>query len=343
MFENVINWSKSNYLLPWRTKRTLYKTLVSEMMLQQTTVSTVINHFERFLKVFPDISSLAAASEEKLLQEWKGLGYYRRAKNLRKIALVIEEKYSGKIPSTYEELIQIDGIGPYTASALLGIGMDKEYLAIDANLERVLARLFQIDEIKGPKLQKKITDLFKTKEIIKERNLSFRSLNEALMDVGRNLCQAKRVSCAICPLNQSCLSYKNHHPLEYPKILVTKAKDSHELELLRVIVKSGEKILCYQKNSNEWLSGQWEVPTFIIKSSDKKIEQYPYIKKTFKDLPSFTTAITKYKIKNHVLVLNQRSWKEFDFERECSWKEVDTYRSNLSTSSDKALKKVKIL
>lgn len=118
MFKKLIQWSTKDFSeLPWRKKRTLYRTLVSEIMLQQTTVSTVINHFERFLREYPDIKSLAASTEDQIVMSWKGLGYYRRARNLRKAAIDIQKNHGGRIPTSYELLLEINGIGPYTASA----------------------------------------------------------------------------------------------------------------------------------------------------------------------------------------------------------------------------------
>jgi A/G-specific adenine glycosylase len=157
----LIEWSKNEFSdLPWRKNRSLYRTLVSEIMLQQTTVGTVKNHYERFLKQFPTLSSLAEATEDELIVAWKGLGYYRRARNLKKIAETIHAEFNDEFPQDIETLKTISGIGPYTASAIVGIGMDKRALAVDANLERVIARLFNIKTEKGPKLQAAIGELF---------------------------------------------------------------------------------------------------------------------------------------------------------------------------------------
>ncbi len=160
-FKKLISWSREKHAdLPWRKKRSLYFTLVSEIMLQQTTVSTVKNHFANFIEKFPDLETLALSSEEEMLRAWKGLGYYRRAKNLRKAALDVLEFFEGQIPLTLEELKSIKGIGDYMANALLAIGEDQPALALDANLERVLSRLYGIKTPKGPLLHKKLQELF---------------------------------------------------------------------------------------------------------------------------------------------------------------------------------------
>ena len=194
----LIKWSCSHYgHLPWRQSRSLYSTLVSEIMLQQTTVGTVLNHYHRFLKRFPSIKSLAMACEEDVLIEWKGLGYYRRAKNLRKACIHLWENYRGQIPLDFEKLIAIPGIGEYTANALLAIGGNKKTIALDANLERVIARLYGIKEKKGPKLLKHIYALFDDDKIFSHdpQKVSFRHLNEALMDLGRTYCQSRKTRC----------------------------------------------------------------------------------------------------------------------------------------------------
>ena len=345
MWDQLLNWSAKEFgHLPWRHKRTLYRTLVSEIMLQQTTVATVLQHFERFLLRFPDLKTLALASEEELLVAWKGLGYYRRAKNLKKIAEKIAQDWKGEFPNGLDELQLIPGIGPYTANALVAIGMDQPALAVDANLERVLARIYGIKTAKGPRLQKQLAQLFIEKKIVKERHHSFRALNEALMDLGRTICQANRVSCEICPVKKNCQAFKLGSALSYPAGPVVDKKKTVEynLSLLRVVVKKGSKVLAYQKSEGEWLAGQWELPTFVISCDDKKMQQYLPLKTKLvtKDLPIVKTGITKYSITNHVLEINHTEWKEWSFARETSWRELGDANSNLSTASEKCLAKI---
>ena len=283
MWDSLIAWSQKEFThLPWRKRRTLYGTLVSEIMLQQTTVSTVLNHYERFLKEFPNLKSLAEASEDELLVAWKGLGYYRRAKNLKAIAKSVFENYGAEIPEDINVLMTIKGIGPYTANALVAIGLDKRGLAVDANLERVLSRYYGLKTTKGPKLQKQIQQLFLEQKICFEKNVSYRALNEALMDLGRTICQANRVACELCPLKKKCAAFKSESPLSYPFGGEEQKKNKSmdlSLKLLRVFVVKGDQILAYQKKKGEWLEGQWEVPTFVIETNDPKFKQYPVLKK----------------------------------------------------------------
>jgi A/G-specific adenine glycosylase len=345
MWSQLLTWSGREFgHLPWRKNRTLYRTLVSEIMLQQTTVATVLQHYERFLARFPDLPSLASASEEELLVAWKGLGYYRRAKNLKKIAEAIAHDWDGRFPELGEDLQMISGIGPYTSNALIAIGMDRPALAVDANLERVLARLYGLKTAKGPRLQKQILQLFLEHKIVPERHLSFRALNEALMDLGRTICQANRVACEICPMKKSCVAHKQGKALAFPVGGDAPAKKAveHELSLLRVIVGKPERLQAYQKVKGEWLEGQWELPTFVIETDDDKFKQYPALPKKIdvSELPTVKTGITKYSIVNYVLKLSAEEWKTWKFTRETTWRDGTSTESNLSTASLKCLKKI---
>ncbi len=339
--KKLINWSEKEFShLPWRNNRTLYRTLVSEIMLQQTTVATVKNHYERFLTVFPNLESLANSNDEELTVAWKGLGYYRRARNLKKIAQAIVHEHAGNFPMDLESLQKIPGIGPYTASAIVAIGMNKRALAVDANLERVISRLFGLKVLKGVKLQKTINELFLNQKIFSDHKTPPRALNEALMDLGRTYCQARKVSCELCFLKEECVAYKSGKPLLYPKVPKTQIeKEDHELHLLRFYIFKDSKILVYKKSENEWLSGQYEVPTYILKTTDPKLKQYPIFKgREHSPTAKFKTGITKYKINNLILEINEKELAKLKFDRPLEWREVSHSRSNFSTATIKGLK-----
>ena len=342
-FKKLISWSKKEFAyLPWRQERTLYRTLVSEIMLQQTTVATVQKHFDRFINRFPDLEDLARATEQELLVAWKGLGYYRRARNLKKIAEHILTNHRGDFPKNEVELRLIPGIGPYTAGAIMGIGMNERALAVDANLERVLSRLYGIKLEKGLKLQKKIAQLFLDKKILNEEKYSYRDMNEALMDLGRVYCQARKVSCELCPLSETCVAFSERKPFKYPLQNEQKSKieEDHTLCLLRLIIIKKDKLLTYKKNEDEWLSGQYEVPTLLIKSTDPKIKQYVQLKSeiTWSELKMFKTGITKYKIENYVSVMDFNQFKKIGFPRPVEWRDFTREGANLSTATIKALR-----
>lgn len=341
MFKKLLEWSKDAYIdLPWRRERTVYKTLVSEIMLQQTTVGTVQNHFERFLNIYPDVETLAATSEEEICVAWKGLGYYRRARNLRKAAIDIVENYNSKIPDNYDDLISITGVGEYTANAILSIGQNKSALSIDANIERVVSRIYGIQGKKGAKLQKLIKKKFEDGEFKEIQKCGGREINEALMDLGRIYCQARSVNCLGCPVKKKCVAGNSKNPLEYPEIPVKKIAKTYELDLLRIIVKEKDSILGYKKGEDQWLAGQIECPTFILSSEDKKLKQYPKLEKklSYKKLKKYKTAITKYKISNYILEMDQQEFKQ-SYEGKFRKYKL-TEKLNISTATSKALAKL---
>lgn len=343
LFSNLINWSNNQYsYLPWRKNRTLYKTLVSEIMLQQTTVGTVLNHFERFLTEYPTIQDLANTTEEQICISWKGLGYYRRARSLRSIAIQIVEEFSGEIPTSLDDLQSLKGIGPYTANAIVAIGANKKALAVDANLERVLARFYGINVEKGPKLQRRLWSDFTENKIMTEMSdLSARAINEAMMDLGRIICQARKASCALCPLAPKCQAKASGDPLLYPDAGPKKESEDFYIKLLRIVVKDKKKILVYQKDTTEWLSGQWELPSFILESNDKKLNQYPCIKikKNLENLPKIKTGITKYKITNYILRISLEEFEKMTKKSIISYEfKTNDEKLNMSTTTQKVLK-----
>lgn len=347
-FAELIRWSEDQYShLPWRKKRTLYGTLVSEIMLQQTTVGTVLNHFERFMSEYPSVESLAKASEEQVCISWKGLGYYRRARNLRNLAVQITEKYKGTIPTDLDSLMSLKGIGPYTANAVVAIGADKTGLAVDANLERVLARFYGVPVEKGAKLQQKLHSDFKAGLIVSEiDSLGPRRLNEAFMDLGRILCQARKASCALCPLKSDCAAFKSGKALAFPVEAAAREKgEDLFIRLLRVVVKEKKKILFYQKNEKEWLAGQWELPTFILETNDEKLKQYPRIKprRQFIEAEKIKTGITKYSIENHIVEMSMDEFEKLTSKIDIAYEfKTHNEKLNLSTTSIKALKKISV-
>ncbi len=345
-FAELVKWSNLQYAsLPWRKHRSLYTTLVSEIMLQQTTVGTVLNHFEKFLQSYPSIEHLAKASEEEVCISWKGLGYYRRARNLRNLAIQIVQNHQGKIPVESVVLLQLKGIGPYTANALVAIGANKRALAVDANLERVLARFFGYKDVKGIRLQKKISNDFNNKKILNDiEKIGPRKLNESLMDLGRVICQARKASCALCPLKGDCVAFSSGKPENFPTILNKKTSLEHTLKLLRVVVKEKNKILFYQKNHDEWLSGQWELPSFILETSDDSLKQYPKIEwnKKFTETHMIKTGITKYSIENQIVEMNLIEFKRLTKSIDIDYIfKIPNEKLNLSTASIKVLKRIK--
>ena len=206
--KKILHWYDNNKRpLPWRRKNTKkqheYFTLVSEFMLQQTQVKTVIPFFNRFVKKFPNIESLDRADESKVLKYWEGLGYYSRAKNLKKTATIIVTKYSGSVPKDIEKLKALPGIGEYTSRSILSIAHNQPYIPMDGNVERVLKRVFLLknkDQISKENLIKKKTFFSNSK-----RSSDYA---QAIMEIGALICKPLVPICTSCPLTIYCKAFK---------------------------------------------------------------------------------------------------------------------------------------
>ncbi|MDC1258344.1 A/G-specific adenine glycosylase [Pelagibacteraceae bacterium] len=208
--KKILYWYDNNKRsLPWRKKSSQinreYYTLVSEFMLQQTQVVTVIPYFNNFIKDIPNISSLAKINNNKLLKYWEGLGYYSRVKNLKKTAQILKKNFKGRLPSSIEELKLLPGIGEYTANAIMAIGFNKPFIPLDGNIERVIKRLLNL---------RLISEVSKENLISKKKILgtSVRASDyaQALMELGALICRPKNPLCDQCPLIKNCKSFKNN-------------------------------------------------------------------------------------------------------------------------------------
>ena len=206
---NILKWYDNNKRnLPWRkktsTKNREYFTLVSEFMLQQTQVKTVIPYFENFIKNFPNLKSLATANEQKILKNWEGLGYYSRARNLKKTAIKLLKDFNGSLPKNLEKLKSLPGIGEYTSRSILAIAHNKPYIPMDGNVERILKRIFLL------KTENQISkeNLIKKKSFF---NTSKRSSDyaQAIMEIGALVCKPAVPLCSLCPLVLNCKAYIN--------------------------------------------------------------------------------------------------------------------------------------
>ena len=204
----ILNWYDNNKRkLPWRkktsTKNREYFTLVSEFMLQQTQVKTVIPFFENFIKKFPNLKSLAKSSDQQILKNWEGLGYYSRARNLKKTAIKLLKDFKGQLPKDIEELKSLPGVGEYTSRSILAIAHNKPYIPMDGNVERVLKRVFllkTIEEISKENLNKK-----KSFFGFSKRSSDYA---QAIMEIGAIICKPSLPSCNYCPITKNCKAFK---------------------------------------------------------------------------------------------------------------------------------------
>ena len=204
----IIYWYDNNKrFLPWRKKLSKqnreYYTLVSEFMLQQTQVKTVIPYFIKFINKIPNITSLAKVKNETLMRHWQGLGYYSRARNLKKTAIKITKDYNGRLPCSVEELKELPGIGEYTSKAIMAIAFNKKIIPLDGNVERILKRVFYLrkeEEISKEYLNGKI-NFFGTSNRASD-------YAQAIMEIGALVCKPNNPLCAKCPISQNCISFK---------------------------------------------------------------------------------------------------------------------------------------
>ncbi len=252
----LLAWYRTNAReLPWRFTSDPYAILVSEVMLQQTRVDTVIPYYKRWIERFPSLILLAEASEDEVLRTWEGLGYYSRARNLHQAAKVILQDHEGKIPASAEALRQLPGIGAYTAAAVASIAFNQDELAVDANIRRVAARLFDLPHPLGsPGL-----DTAARSSLLEHLPAgSAGDFNQALMELGACICLPHQPNCGSCPVQFFCLAYRNGRTAERP-VKPGKPAVPHYQVTAAVIWQDGQVLLA-KRPANGLLGGMWEFP-----------------------------------------------------------------------------------
>jgi len=252
----LLTWyARQGRKLPWRGSLNPYAVWVSEIMLQQTRVETVIPYFERWMEHFPGIADLAAASEQDVLSVWEGLGYYSRARNLHKAALIVMEVYAGELPGDLLELRSLPGIGRYTVGAIASMAFGQDVATLDANIRRILARVFDVaqsaDSAPGEDILWNLADTHLPKGQAGD-------YNQALMDLGATICLSKRPRCLLCPLRGLCRAYQLGIQEQRP-VLKPKAVVPHYIVCAAVIQRDG-KVLLAKRPSKGLLGGMWEFP-----------------------------------------------------------------------------------
>jgi|TARA_E500000331_G_scaffold4749_1_gene4625 A/G-specific adenine glycosylase len=319
--KKILNWYDLNKRsLPWRKNvsqsKKHYYTLVSEFMLQQTQVVTVIPYFDRFINKIPNLKKLSTIQDNELIKLWEGLGYYSRARNLKKTAQIIISKHHGKIPNNYEDLISLPGIGNYTANAILAIAFNKSYIPLDGNIERVLKRYLHLK--KDNEIQK--NNLIKKKSIF---GISSRASDyaQALMELGAMICKPKNPECSACPILKSCKSYKKKD-FDLAKI---RKKNKEKYFILKVYKKNQKYLLVkntkfnflknlaifpmeelskpknFNENFNFKMSNMnMNIKIQYLKNLKKFPSSYWFDKRRLDNymLPTFTKKVVKYLEKN---------------------------------------------
>jgi A/G-specific adenine glycosylase len=249
--------------LPWRRQPDAYRTLVSELMLQQTVVATVVPYFERFMARFPDLPALAAAEEDQVLTLWSGLGYYARARNLHRTARLVLQQHDGQLPATEAELRRLPGLGPYTAAAVAAIGFGARTVAVDGNAARVLARLFACDEpIDPPAARARLRVLGES--LAPARRCG--DFVQAMMELGAMVCVPAEPRCADCPVTAWCEARRSGRQHELPRRSPRAAK--RKVTLICAAVERGGRLLLVRRRAGTLLGGTWTLPAEEVASEE---------------------------------------------------------------------------
>lgn len=271
--EPLLTWyDAGRRILPWREEPTPYHVWLSEIMLQQTRVEAVRPYYDRFLQELPDIESLAAVDEEKLLKLWEGLGYYNRARNLRKAAQILVSKYDGRMPDDYEKIAALPGIGSYTAGAIMSIAFGRAYPAVDGNVLRILSRL-RADErdILNAKVKKSVEEELLV-VIPKERPGDF---NQALMELGAMVCIPNGTpKCEICPWTEFCRAKMEGRAGDLPRKAKKKPRQIEEKTIL--VIQDAERIALHKRPPKGLLAGMYEFPS--LEGQCKKNQVLAYLR-----------------------------------------------------------------
>ena len=296
--KKIIDWQKSQGRnnLPWQ-KKSAYEVWISEIMLQQTQVETVIPFYEKFIKTFPEIKTLAKSSEEQVMSLWSGLGYYSRARNIHKTAKIILNEYKGQFPQDFKNLVELPGIGPSTAGAILSLAFELPGIILDGNVKRVIARFKGItDPVDNSKTQKEMKSFA---EALLPEN-SFREYSQGIMDLGSLLCRPKNPDCDNCPVSKSCQALKLGIQENIP--LKTPSKPKKEKKIDWLLISSNNKILLKRNDSKGIWKNLWLFPSKDILSQEnvsllERKESLPEIVHNLSHR-KLNISTVKYRIKN---------------------------------------------
>jgi len=302
----LIAWhaKSGRHHLPWQQSKDPYSVWVSEIMLQQTQVTTVIDYYNRFMKKFPTIKALANADEEEVMQLWSGLGYYRRARFLHEGARMIMEEMAGVFPSQFDMMMKIPGIGRSTAGAISAFSFNQKKAILDGNVKRVLSRYFLVTEWTGlPKTEKKLWDY--AESLLPDKNIA--TYTQALMDLGATVCNKKPL-CETCPLKETCLAFQKNKVHLVPAPRPHKKIPTETTHM--VIIKHHDEVLLIKRPQGGIWGGLWSLPQHEDQSATSKA----WIKKYFgleaslieKDLKASTT-FTHYKLDITYSILEAKS------------------------------------
>ncbi|MDN7243696.1 A/G-specific adenine glycosylase [Planococcus sp. N028] len=289
--QDLISWFLAEKRdLPWRRTADPYQIWISEIMLQQTRVDTVIPYYKRFVEKFPTLQALAEADEQILLKEWEGLGYYSRARNLQAGVKEVAENYGGIVPDNRKEFSALKGVGPYTAGAVLSIAYGIPEHAVDGNVMRVLSRILLIEEdIAKPKTRKIFEEA--VTEIISHDDPS--SFNQGLMELGALICTPTSPKCLLCPVREHCSAFDEGKQQDLP--VKTKAKKNKAMQYAMIAVKEGDCVLMEQRPSTGLLANMWQFPMVELAKEALPLEIEEELSENFSGVVDGVEKITSFK------------------------------------------------
>ena len=297
----VEDWYRKNKRdLPWRKDIDPYHVWISEIMLQQTRIEAVVDYYKKFIDKIPSISVLSCVDDDKLLKLWEGLGYYNRAKNLKKAAIMIMQEYQGVFPDTYCEIIKLPGIGDYTASAIAYICFREKRAAIDGNVLRVYTRYYNdYSDISLLSTKKKVC--CEIEKILPENPGEF---NQAIMEIGETICIPNGIPlCEECPFKEGCLSFRYQNYMDFP--VNGKKSLKKEFDYTVLVFRYQDKIGIHKRSENGLLHGLWEFPNLLSHFDCEKIEKY--LKENSYSFSSITPFVSYTHIFSH------QKWKMISY------------------------------
>jgi A/G-specific adenine glycosylase len=299
----LVRWFEQNHRnLPWRTDHEPYHVWISEVMLQQTQVETVIPYYSHWMKTFPDVSALVKASEQDLLQIWEGLGYYSRARNIYKAALQIVSEYQGYIPEEVDVLLKLPGIGRSTAGAIASIAYGKKEPILDSNVKRAIARIFNFGQpVNSPKGEKELWRMIKKLLPASQTGL----FNQAMMELGQTICLPRNPKCESCPLRCDCQGYLMKTQMNIPVRIIK--KNVPHLVVVAAVIREGGKVLIAQRPPDKLMAGMWEFPGGKVETGEelgqalkREIdEELSVTIKVGKELGTYQHAYTHFRVTVH--------------------------------------------
>ena len=301
---SMLKWFDANQRdLPWRKRKTPYRIWVSEIMLQQTQVATVIGYYQRFIEQFPNVKALASAEQSEVLKLWEGLGYYRRARQMHAAAQIVVDEHGGKFPTDFDSVLALPGIGRYTAGAILSISMDQKLPILEGNTVRLFSRLMKLEE--DPKISASQKALWKFSESLLSQN-RVGDFNQSLMELGSGVCKPKSPDCPNCPIIKYCGSFQagKQHEIPNPS---RKMKYEDVREAVVLVAKPSfeslrHKLLVRKCKAGERWAGLWDFPRFSLDEIQNAEGQGSEIVESglaekLKQLTGYTGVISKLDLK----------------------------------------------